>query len=117
MYGGVVLLLLVWAPVNAARDPLVATILILLGAAGLHALESIAVRDFPNETQGNLGHLVGRKFGRDGASEHPTASATTTSVSATRYEQLERIAELHKRGVLDDQEYAAEKSAVLGMSH
>src|SRR5205807_1213393 len=49
-YAAIVVLLLVWAPVPAASDPVIATILIALGALGLEALRRLVIREFPDRT-------------------------------------------------------------------
>ena len=59
-YAGIVLVLSVWAPVPAASDPITATILIILGAIGIEALRRLAVRDFPDQTERDLGHRIAR---------------------------------------------------------
>lgn len=110
-YAGIVLLLLVWAPVPAARDPLTATILIVLGAAGIEALRRLSVREFPDNTERDLGHRIHESFSRARASRTPTAAPAATP---GRYDDLERLADLHDRGVLTDAEFTAQKAAVLG---
>jgi hypothetical protein len=54
---------------------------------------------------------VRARFGRaSSVREH----AGNGSRAPHRIEQLERLASLHQRGILSDEEYAAEKAAVLG---
>ena len=117
-YAGIVLVLLVWAPVNAARDPLIGGILIALGAAGIEALRRLVTREFPEDTERTLGHRLGQEVGQLWSSlVHRTpaqpATAAGTAAAPGRYDELERLVSLHDRGVLDDQEFATEKSAIL----
>jgi hypothetical protein len=117
-YAALVLVLLVWAPVPAASDPFIATILIVLGAIGLEALRRLAIRDFPGHTQRDLGHRLGQSISGAWASLRTPSPATNGSSSVThgandRYSDLERLASLHDRGILNDAEFAAEKSAML----
>ncbi len=113
-YAGIVLLLLVWAPVPAARDPLTAFILIVLGALGIEALRRLSVREFPDNTERDLGHRIHESFSRARASRTPTAAPAAAAAAPGRYDDLERLADLHNRGVLTDAEFTAQKAAVLG---
>ena len=138
----IVLLLLVWAPTQALRQPLTALILIAILALGFELLRRQAEREFPDgerrigqDVRGALGR-VGRKGGPQGAGdgatttsgaaaataaaptvESPTVEAPTVAVAGTAADdpiaRLERVAALHERGVLTDDEFAAEKNAIL----
>ena len=118
-YAGIVLVLLIWAPVPAASDPVTASILIILGAIGIEALRRLSVRQFPDHTERELGHRLHETIShtlssaRDQTPE-PPVPAVATSAAAGRYADLERLASLHDRGILSDAEFDAEKSAVLG---
>jgi hypothetical protein len=116
-YAGIVLVLLIWAPVPAASDPLTASILIILGALGIEALRRLAVREFPDHTERDLGHRmqqsITRTFSSTRSPSQPPAPAGATSAAAGRYADLERLASLRDRGILSDAEFNAEKSAVL----
>ena len=114
-YAAVILVLLVWAPVPAASDPITASILIVLGAIGVEALRRLVIREFPDVTERDLGHRLhtwASSLGQtddDAAGQLPAAAAP-----ADRYADLERLAALHKEGVLTDAEFAREKTALLG---
>lgn len=114
-YAGIVLVLLVWSPVPAASDPIIAGILIALGAAGIEALRRLAIREFPDLTERDLGHRLGHDIGKTWSSLTNRTPTQPAIASATpgRYSDLERLASLHDRGIINDQEFAAEKSAVL----
>jgi hypothetical protein len=113
-YAVIVLVLLVWAPVEAARDATTAIILIVLGAIGVEALRRLSVRDFPDRTERDLGQRLGHSWTalRERGSKAPQPAAA--GAGAAKYSDLERLASLHDRGVLTDAEFAAEKSALLG---
>ena len=117
-YAGIVLVLLVWAPVNAARDPLIGGILILLGAAGVEALRRLVIREFPDDTERTLGHRLGHFMDQVWESlvhrePRQPATAAAPAGAPSRYDDLERLVSLHDRGALDDQEFATEKTALL----
>jgi len=50
----------------------------------------------------------------DTGAEPGDAEAPTVTTEDTRLERLERLAALHEKGVLSDEELAAEKARVLG---
>jgi Short C-terminal domain len=108
-YAGIVLVLLVWAPVEAARDATTAIILIVLGAIGIEALRRLSIREFPDRTERDLGQRLGHSW----TSMRERRSKQPAPAEAGKYSDLERLASLHDRGVLTDAEFNAEKSAVL----
>jgi Short C-terminal domain len=110
-YAVIVLVLLVWAPVEAARDATTAIILIVLGAIGVEALRRVSVGDFPDRTERDLGPRIGAWWTarRDRSSQQPAAAPAESG----KYVDLERLASLHDRGVLTDAEFDAQKSALL----
>ena len=129
----IVLLLLIWAPTQALRQPLTALILIVILAFGFELLRRQAAREFP-EGERRIGHDVRaalggvRRRGGGGATAaavddaaptvgSPTVEAPTVAMAGTSagdpIERLERAAALHDRGVLTDDEFAAEKTAIL----
>ena len=120
-YAALVLLLLVWAPVPAARDWVTALILIVLGAIGIEALRRLSVAEFPDRTERDLGGRIGGwssgawKSATAGGKAAPAdpAEAVAAPAAQDRYVTLERLASLHDRGILSDDEFAAEKAATL----
>jgi hypothetical protein len=113
-YAVVLLVLLIWAPVPAASDPVMILILGVLGAIGIEALRRIVRREFPDATERDLGRrMLGATKHAYASVRHPSAPAATTPTAADRYAALDRLAALHERGTLDDQEFAAEKAALL----
>ena len=113
-YALVLIVLLIWAPVNAARDPVMILIIGVLGLIGIEALRRIVQREFPDVTERELGHRLHGAWTRAYASvRHGSEPAPAPHPEAGRYAALEQLATLHDRGALSDQEYAAEKSALL----
>ena len=137
----IVLLLLVWAPTQALRQPLTALILIVILAFGFELLRRQAEREFPGgerriglDFRAALGRVGSSRQGGGGGATTPGAAAATTTAAAPTVEsptveaptvavagtaagdpieRLERAAALHERGVLTDDEFAAEKNAIL----
>jgi len=110
-YGLVLLVLLVWAPVPATREPVLIVILGVLGAIGIEALRRIVAREFPDATERDLGgHLSGGLR----SAYHGVRHGTPPEAAAdARYSSLERLASLHDRGAISDDEFAAEKASLL----
>jgi len=108
-YAAIVVLLLVWAPVPAASDPVIATILIALGALGLEALRRLVIREFPDRTDRDLGSRLSAWWSSRDRGGQPAPAGQADG----RYAELERLATLHDRGVLTDVEFASQKATVL----
>jgi hypothetical protein len=129
-----VALLLWWAPTPATRDPALALILIALLAFATEALRRKIAREHPDADMGAaIERLQGRaRHGvawlREGTSAGRTAVAGTASRVVTeaktrssggspnggdRLERLERLGRLKETGVLDEQEFAAQKRLIL----
>jgi Short C-terminal domain len=117
-----VALLLWWAPTPATRDPALALILIALLAAGAEALRRQMAREHPGA---DLGAAVRRAreraagaaaWARRGTSRVVTEARTRApggSPNGDRLEQLERLGRLRQSGVIDEQEFAAQKRLIL----
>jgi Short C-terminal domain len=103
---GVILLLLLWGPVGTPRRLVSVVIVTALAFIGLEVLRRETVREFPDAVRGepmSLGSALARlRVGRRHAAREPEAAATV--------DRLERLAALHERGALTDEEYAAEKA-------
>jgi Short C-terminal domain len=113
-----VLALLVWAPTQALRQPVTALVLIALLAGGFEALRRQTASEFPEGERratadaraaaARMGAVRGwARAGGGPAGTEPAAETTDT------LGRLERAAALHDRGVLTDDEFAAEKRAIL----
>jgi len=135
-YAGLALfvaLLLWWAPTPATRDPALALILIALLAIATEALRRKIAREHPDADMGESlerlrerarqgvawirqGTSAGRTAVAGSASRVVTEARTRTSggsSSGARLERLERLARLKDTGVLDEQEFAAQKRLIL----
>jgi hypothetical protein len=111
-YGGlgvIVLLLLAWGPTPALRKPLPALILIGLLALGVEALRRQTRREFPHASRAAA---LSSMRGRLSAMGSGTGRPGTTN-GRDRLSELERLAALHERGVLDDAEFESQKARVL----
>jgi hypothetical protein len=125
-YGVLALLLLLviaWGPIPATRMVLPVLVMTGLAVAGLAALRRQTAAEFPEATAGSAGdalaghaaRMVQSARGGPGATVAvaPSANAAAAGAPTERLEQLERLATLHHQGALSDEEFAAEKTAVL----
>lgn len=124
------------APTQNLRSFLTTLIIAGLAAFGIHELRKQAAEEFPDA---DFGEVFGRTRERvvgavkdanlgERASKlrlpemrKPTGEAPTTEVALAdaddaRLARLERLAALHEKGVLSDEELAAEKARILGDS-
>ena len=90
------LLFLAWGPAGTPRRFLAVVILVILAFVGLEILRRQTVREFPNAVAHYDFHWRRRGVGGPPADE--------------RVESLERLAALHERGALTDEEYETEKA-------
>jgi hypothetical protein len=128
----ILLLVLWWAPTPALRNPVTALVLIALVLAGAELLRRQIVREFPGEerrlTLERVRDRLGRGYGRlrEGAAGGRSAitggAARITEVARRggtaapaddRIDRLERLARLRDSGVLDAEEFQAQKRQIL----
>jgi hypothetical protein len=114
--------LLWWAPTPATRDPALALILIALLATATEALRRKIAREHPDADMSESIERLrerarqGVAWVRQGSSRAVTHARTATpggSSNGDRIERLERIGRLKETGVLDEQEFAAQKRLIL----
>ncbi len=122
--GGVLgLIALIWVASGAdsGRQLLLRLGLVAMAAAGVVALRRRAIEETPDATLGNFPERVRQgvssawsKRGKllPGGSA-PAAPAPAPEAEDRRLERLERLAALHERGVLTDEEMTAEKTTIL----
>jgi Short C-terminal domain len=107
--GAIVLLLLAWGPTPALRKPLPALLLIALLVLGVEALRRKTHREFPHASRAAaLSSLRGRLWAMGSGTGRPGTTDGRDQLS-----ELERLAALHERGVLDDAEFESQKARVL----
>src|SRR4051812_15551036 len=108
----VVLLLLAWAPTQALRQPVTALLLIAILAVGFEALRRQTAREFP-EGERRLSAQLRMAVSRRGNGATAPVVPVPAAAPADPVDRLERVAALHERGVLSDEEFVAEKRAIL----
>lgn len=109
-YAAIVLLLLAWNPVPATGDPVIAPVLIILGAIGIEALRRIVAREFPDVTERDMGSRIHSGVR---SAYHGVRRGNPEAAADSRYGSLEKLAALHDRGAISDDEFAAEKAELL----
>jgi hypothetical protein len=123
-----------WAPTPAMRNPVTAILLVVLFAAGFEGLRRRTAREFPDADRREFQQRTRERLARSyesvrertasgGAAvarrastlRHDMAGDSQSAPPApdTRVDQLERLARLRETGVLDDDEFRAEKARIL----
>lgn len=114
----ILLLLIIWEPIRAFRNPFGLLLIIALVVAGVELLSRQIAREYPDaqapdverwarNSAERLRAAAGR-LRRDARARMPAPAPETS-----RIEELERLTALHERGALTDEEFAAAKTAVL----
>jgi hypothetical protein len=98
----IVLLVLAWGPIPATRMPVTLVLIIGLSIWGFAVLRRQCVHEFPDAVAGTTTAQVRARM--SGAMRRSGGKAG----------EIERLAQLRDRGVLTDEEFAAEKAALLG---
>lgn len=125
VFVGLIILLLWWHPTETFGRFWPMLILVALGIAGLEALRAQAIREFPGATW-ELGtqqwkEQASRVWGKVGdvasdvtaPREGSKSSAAPEITMATRLKQIEQLASMRDSGVLTEEEFSAQKAAVL----
>jgi hypothetical protein len=100
----IVLLILAWGPIPATRMPVTILIIIGLSIWGFALLRRQCIREFPDEQAGERTSQMRARV---------SGAMRRTSI---RTGELERLARLRDQGVLTDEEFAAQKTALLDSS-
>lgn len=120
--GGVLgLIALIWvaAGADSGRQLLLRLGLVAMAAAGVVALRRRAIEETPDATLGNLPERVREEASSLWSKRDRLIPSNDRSPSPPpdaedrKLERLERIAALHERGVLSEDEMTAEKTAIL----
>ena len=96
--------------VDSTRAILTRLVLVAMAGVGLFVLRRESIAEFPDATIGEMparvrARVASMRRGRERAAPEP---------EDRRLERLERLASLHERGALSDQEFESEKAALLG---
>jgi Short C-terminal domain len=102
IFAVIVLLILAWGPIPATRMPVTILLIIGLSIWGFVLLRRQCIREFPDEVAGKTTAQVRARMSG--------AMRRTDGKSG----EIERLAQLRDRGVLTDEEFAAQKAALLG---
>jgi len=127
-YGGLAVLLMLlfwWDPVIATHRVVPSLLLVLFAVIGTEMLRRQVIREFPDRvTSGSPAGIAQglaermRDRARTGLPDRSAGgkleTAGAAAAPADRIGQLERLAELHRAGVLDDEELAQEKALIRG---
>ena len=111
-----ILLMVWWAPVPAARRLVPGLILVALLTAGVALLRRQTAREFPGAERPDLGAAISRRVTQVRAGSRTPAhepAARGGNGSPDSVAALERLADLHDRGALTDEEYSTQKRHVL----
>ena len=111
----ILLLLIVWEPIRAFRNPFGLLLIIALVVAGVELLRRQIAREYPDAQAPDV-----EEWARNSAERLRVAAgrlrrgarARVPTSEPSRVEQLERLAALHERGALTDEEFAEEKAAL-----
>jgi uncharacterized membrane protein len=116
---GLLALLFIWAPIPATRNPWWMLLFTVLSFVGAHVLRGQIAEEFPDVEAISIraslreyAHHVGEKRSRARVATAPAAGSGGPSQAA----EFERLAALHDRGKINDQEYAAAKRQLLSVS-
>jgi hypothetical protein len=111
----VYLLVLLWGPTYATRKLWGIILLGALLAIGLEVLRRHTVREFPDAQPGETTERMKAWYaGVRGRRAEAAADGGAAGVSVgSRFDELDRIAALHDKGVLSDAEFDAQKTLIL----
>jgi hypothetical protein len=115
-YGGAAALLVLlfwWDPVVATGRLVPSLLLALLLLGGVEALRRQVIREFPDRVETGSMSALGQKV-VERTRRSPGAGPPSADPGEDRVARLERLARLRDSGVLDENEFAAEKQKVLG---
>ena len=104
--------------IPATRQPYGVLLIVVLGCLALVALRRETQREFPDVPPGGfvagLRDALGARRRALGQGLRAGRGGAPAAAPVDRYARLEQLASLRDRGVLDPDEFAAEKAAVLG---
>jgi hypothetical protein len=122
------LLVVIWGPFPSTREVIPVIGFAILLALGVETLRRKTAREFPDAQLGDATHAIREWYlARRHSTRHAIAAArlsasagaaavgvgSTGAGRGTQIDDLERLANLHDRGVLTDEEFRAQKTALL----
>jgi hypothetical protein len=102
-------LVFIWGPIPATRNPLEMLLFTILALVGAHVLREQIEREFPDAQPISMRAALGDKMSR------ARAAVTPSSSGPSKANELERLAALHDKGAITDDEYAAAKRELLAV--
>jgi len=113
--GLALLLLIVWGPFASTRQLLPIIGIAILLVLGVRTLRAMTAREFPDAQMGDVVNACRTWLSarRHRAFSTMHATAADGGGASTRVADLERLADLHQRGALTDEEFSAHKAALL----
>jgi len=106
------LLLIAWGPFASTREPLPLIGIAILLVLGIRALQRMTARECPDVQMADITHAI-RSWCSARLDFFPARSAATAGGGDTRIADLERLADLHERGALTDEEFRSHKASLL----
>ncbi|HEV2922424.1 MAG TPA: SHOCT domain-containing protein [Solirubrobacteraceae bacterium] len=102
-------LVFIWGPIPATRNPLEMLLFTILALVGAYVLREQIEREFPDAQPISMRAALGDKMSR------ARAAVTPSSSGPSKANELERLAVLHDKGAITDDEYAAAKRELLAV--
>jgi hypothetical protein len=106
---------LIWIldAVGSMRAVLIRLVLIGMAGYGLYQLRRRSIAEFPDATVADLPERLRSRMREMWAKRERQDAGPPPEPQDRKLERLERLATLHDRGALNDEEFAAEKTALL----
>jgi hypothetical protein len=116
----VLLLVVAWGPIPATRMVLPVLLMIGLSAAGLEVLRRQVAVEFPevstHDVRDGMKAQVRRAVSAMSGARSGNGATPSPQPAVSHIDELERLATLHERGALSDEEYLAEKKMLTGVA-
>jgi hypothetical protein len=116
--GLALLVLIAWGPFPSTREPLPLIGIAILLVLGIRALRRMTARECPDVQMGDIAHSIRSWCSARRLDFFPPRSTVPAGGGGgggdTRIADLERLADLHERGALTDEEFRAHKASLLG---
>lgn len=115
----ILLLIVLWGPTPATRELLPVIGFAVLFAFGVSVLRAQTEREFPDAKPGEATARLRAWWAdtRARRAQAPAAAVASDAGNGSSVDALERLANLHERGALTDEEFAAEKRRLLAAAH